>query len=99
MKRTRVLSEEGKPLMVLRPKDPLQREVALASARALVGKEGAEAAQAFQDILQGEYQFLGYLAKDVRTGRPSIVDDKDAYVGELEPGDSFATYEPEKAPC
>lgn len=56
-----MMSDDGHPMLFVRPKDP---ELAMQLAEELVGKSGPEIDERFQEIVRRqEYTFVGYVAK------------------------------------
>jgi hypothetical protein len=78
----------GQRLVVIRPRTPELAELA-AQLGQLAERRNDEAL--FQHIPSeiGDYTFAGYLGRDPRTGRVSVVDEAGKHLGDLERGDSI----------
>jgi hypothetical protein len=85
-----VRDEQGRPLQVVRPKDPkLALDLGL---RAVKNNKSAllDRVPGIVEDAAGNYTFMGLLAKRA-SGSPCIVDYKGRFVAELAPGDSFVS--------
>lgn len=85
-----VRDEQGRPLQVIRPKDPkLALDLGL---RAVETNDGnlLDRVPGIVEDASGNYTYMGLLAKRA-SGSPCIVDDKGRFVAELAPGDSFVS--------
>jgi hypothetical protein len=85
MKAGFVLSEEGKRMIVIRPKDP---HIALKLAEIALEHNDSDLFQKM--LLENEYTIVGFMWRSSQ-GKPHIVDKDATYVGEILPGDSFVT--------
>lgn len=87
MKREIVIADDGRPTLVIRPKDPA---FALAIAKAALANPTETR---ILDELPGaqQYTMMGFMGRNRKTGKFCIVDALCGYVAELEPGDSFVT--------
>lgn len=87
MKREIVIADDGRPTLVIRPKDPR-----LALAIAKVALANPTETRILDELPSAQqYTMVGYMGRNRKTGRFCIVNALCAYVGELEPGDSFVT--------
>jgi len=98
---TPLKAPDGQPMLVVRPSNP---ELALKLAEKAVEEQDADLFASLPDTVEqagGEYTFVGYLASRLGSlkGSRCIVDDKGAYVGEIQAGDSFISQKrPEDLP-
>ena len=88
MKRTIVRAATGERLDVIRPRTTELAELAVSLAT--VAERHADGAL-FQRIPAevADYVFAGYLGRDPRSGRQSVVDRDGRHVGEIMRGDSI----------
>ncbi len=88
VKREIVIADDGRPMRVVRPRDP-----ALALAIAKVAVAHPTETRIFDELpAQQPYTMLGFLGRSKKEPRKfCIVDALGGYVGELQPGDSFVT--------
>ena len=88
--RRQIVERYGKPLMVVRPSDPV-RSIAIANEAKRTNNVKAFANMLHYCEQQGiQYTFVGYLAQRPG-GTPCCVDRNLKVVGELQNGDSFLT--------
>jgi hypothetical protein len=84
-----IVQIDGKPMMVIRPQDPI---LAISLAQIAVEKQSQELLDKLPEIVSkasGDYTFMGYLARDSK--RAWIADETGKFIGELVRGDSFVT--------
>jgi hypothetical protein len=84
-----IVQVDGKPMLVLRPKDP---RLALSLAEIAVQKQSQQLLDELPEIVSnasGDYTFMGYLAKDRK--QIWIADENGKRLGDVVAGDSFVT--------
>ena len=88
--RETVRDEQGRPMQVIRPKDP---KLAVDLAKVAADTNDKALFDRLPGIVEdaaGNYTYMGLLAKRA-SGPPCIVDEKGRFIAELAPGDSFTS--------
>ena len=98
-KRAIVTAHDGSKTAVIRPRSSEGAELACAIAELAVQKNSPQLLAELPKTV-GDYRFMGYLARrDPRRDRGPgadrycIVDEQEQYVGEIQRGDSFVSYD------
>jgi hypothetical protein len=81
--------ESGRPLQVIRPRDPRDAERALAMAKEAHAKQDPDALNEIPSLIR-DYIYKGLLARDAK-GKPAIIDEHGTWIDTPRPGDSFVT--------